>query len=70
MEKSFDIVKLWDSWGIPMKPHGQWEFIGQALPGKPRFALKYAGQDQKKILTREAQKRGVKVVNRVMVFDL
>lgn len=68
--KSFDIVKLWDSWGIPMKPHGSWEFTGQSLPGRPRLSLKYAGQNQKSILTREALKRGVKIVNRVMVFDM
>jgi succinate dehydrogenase/fumarate reductase flavoprotein subunit len=68
--KSFDIVKLWDSWGIPMRPRGNWEFSGQALPGRPRLSLKYAGQDQKVILTKEALKRGVEIVNRVMVFDL
>ena len=68
--KSFDIVKLWDSWGIPMKPLGNWEFTGQTLPGRTRFTLKYAGQNQKIILTREALKRGVELVNRVMIFDL
>ncbi len=68
--KSFDIVKLWDSYGIPMKPLGKWEFTGQALPGRPRLALKYEGQNQKVILTREALKRGVQIVNRVMAFDL
>ena len=31
LEKSFDIVKLWDSWGIPMKYKGKWEF--NCLPG-------------------------------------
>lgn len=70
VEKSFDIVKLWDNWGIPMKYQGKWEFAGHALPGKYLTFLKYAGQDQKPILTREALKRGVNIVNRVMVFDL
>ena len=70
MEKSFDIVKLWDSWGIPMKHDGKWEFSGHAFPGRPFTTLKYAGQDQKPILTREARKRGVEIINRVMVFDL
>jgi len=32
--------------------------------------LHYAGQDQKKILTEQALRRGVKVLNRVMCFDL
>jgi len=70
MEKSFDIVKLWDSWGIPMRPNRKWEFSGHAFPGRPVTSLKYAGLQQKPIMTREALKRGVEILNRVMVFDL
>jgi succinate dehydrogenase/fumarate reductase flavoprotein subunit len=70
MKKSFDIVKLWDSWGIPMKHDGKWLFAGHAFPGGLFTTLKYTGQDQKLILTRQARNRGVKIVNRVMVFDL
>ena len=70
MEKSFEIVKLWDSWGIPMKFQGRYEFAGHAFPGRPFTALKYAGQNQKPILTKEARKRGIKIINRVMIFDL
>lgn len=70
MEKSFDIVKLWDSWGIPMRPNGKWEFSGHAFPGRPVTTQKYAGLQQKPIMTMEARKRGVKIMNRVMVFDL
>jgi succinate dehydrogenase/fumarate reductase flavoprotein subunit len=70
MEGSFDIVKLWDSWGIPMKHGGKWEFAGHAFPGGIFNTLKYAGQNQKPILTRQARKIGVKIINRVMVFDL
>jgi succinate dehydrogenase/fumarate reductase flavoprotein subunit len=71
MEKSFEIAKLWDSWGIPMKPTGKWEFSGHGGPGLPQpDTLKYAGQNQKKVLTMEARKRGVEIINRVTVFDL
>jgi succinate dehydrogenase/fumarate reductase flavoprotein subunit len=70
MEKSFDIVKLWHSWGIPMQYEGKWEFAGHGLPGKPLTAMKYAGQNQKPILTREALKKGARIVNRTMIFDL
>lgn len=70
MVKSFDIVKLWDSWGIPMKYDGRWEFAGHAFPGRPLTALKYCGREQKPILTREAIKRGAIIKNRVMIFDL
>jgi len=70
MEKSFEIVKLWNNWGIPMKYKGKWEFAGHAFPGRPFTTLKYSGQNQKPILTREARKRGVEIINRVMVLDL
>ncbi len=70
LEKSFDIVKLWDSWGIPMKYQGNYEFAGHAFPGRPFIALKYSGGKQKPILTGEARKRGVQILDRVMVFDL
>jgi succinate dehydrogenase/fumarate reductase flavoprotein subunit len=70
MENSFDIVKLWDSWGIPMKYNGNWEFAGHSFPGRLLTHLKYSGQNQKPILTKEALKRGARIVNRVMVFEL
>jgi succinate dehydrogenase/fumarate reductase flavoprotein subunit len=70
LEKSFDIVKLWESWGIPMKYEGRYEFAGHGLPGRILTSLKYSGKDQKLILTREALKRGVAVMNRVMMFDI
>jgi len=68
--KTFDIIKLWDSWGIPMKYMGRYEFAGHSFPGYPLSSLKYAGQMQKPILTKQALSRGVKIINRVMVFDL
>ena len=70
LEKSFDIVKLWDEWGIPMKPTGDWEFTGHAFPGRVRSALKYDGAQQKPILTREAKKRGVEILNHNSVIEL
>jgi succinate dehydrogenase/fumarate reductase flavoprotein subunit len=70
LERSSEIVKLWDSWGIPMKYNGKYEFAGHALPGQPLMNMHYAGKDQKRILTEQALKRGVEVLNRVMCFDL
>lgn len=70
LAKTFDIVKLWDSWGIPMKHGGRWEFAGHGFPGGRLMSLKYSGQNQKIVLTKEARKRGVEIVNRVTVFDL
>ena len=34
LERSFEIVKLWESWGIPMKYQGRYEFAGHGLPGR------------------------------------
>ena len=33
LERTSEIVKLWDSWGIPMKYQGRYEFAGHAFPG-------------------------------------
>ena len=56
--ESFNRVKDWDSWGVGMREHGDWEFNGHAKPGHLRVWLKYAGREQKPIFTREAIKRG------------
>lgn len=69
-ENSFEIVKLWDGWGIPMKYEGRYEFAGHGFPGKMLNHLKYSGVNQKAVLTKQVRKRGVEIVNRVMVFDL
>ncbi|MEW6665290.1 MAG: FAD-binding protein [Thermodesulfobacteriota bacterium] len=70
LERSEEIVGLWDKWGIPMKYQGRYEFAGHGLPGEILMHIHYAGKDQKKILTGEAIKRGVEILNRTMCFDL
>ena len=62
LEKSFELVQMWDAWGVNMRPTGDWECKGHALPGKPRAFLKYDGSDQKKVLVREAKAGGVRVM--------
>ncbi|MFH1650983.1 MAG: FAD-binding protein [Chloroflexota bacterium] len=69
-ENTYDIVKMWDKWGIPMKYEGRWEFAGHGFPGKQLNHLKYSGVDQKPVLTRQTLKSGAKIRNRVMVFDV
>jgi succinate dehydrogenase/fumarate reductase flavoprotein subunit len=70
LDKSYDIVKLWDEWGIPMKHDGRWEFSGHSFSGRMMTHLKYKGQNQKPVLTEQALKRGAEIKDRVMVFDL
>ena len=70
LKASFDRVRDWDQWGISMRPKGKWDFSGHAFPGRPRIWLKYAGHNQKAVLTREAKKRGVRVENHLVVTEL
>ena len=70
LRKSFDIVKLWDNWGIPMKYHGRWEFSGHSFPGDILTHLKYQGLKQKKVLIEKALEKGAEIINRVMMLDL
>lgn len=70
LENSYEIVKLWDSWGIPMKKNGKYDFSGHSFPGRMMTHLKYRGRMQKPILTEQALKNGAKIMDRVMVFEL
>jgi succinate dehydrogenase/fumarate reductase flavoprotein subunit len=70
LERTHEIVRLWEDWGIPMKHDGQYVFEGHAFPGKTKNYLKYKGRNQKPILTEQALKRGCRIMDRVMVFDL
>ncbi len=67
---TFDIVKMWERWGIPMKYGGEYHFAGHAFPGGFRCLLKYEGRKQKPVLTKKTLEKGVDIMNRVMVFDL
>jgi len=69
-ENAYDSVKLWDSWGIPMKYEGRYEFAGHSIPGYPNFMLHFSGQNTKVKLTKQAKKAGIKIINRVMILDL
>lgn len=70
MERSFEVVQLWEEWGIKMRPSGAWDFAGHAFPGRPRIFLKYDGSNQKKVLARESKKRGINVLNYTSATDL
>lgn len=63
-------IREWDSWGIDMKPTGTWEFTGHAKPNRPRIWLKYAGHNQKQVLTQQALKRGVQILNHTTLAEI
>ncbi|OPX41814.1 MAG: FAD-dependent oxidoreductase [Candidatus Zixiibacteriota bacterium] len=70
LDRSFEMVKIWESWGLDMTYQGRREFAGHNLAGLPNIFLKYAGGEQKTLLTKQAKKCGVKIMNRVTVFEL
>ena len=54
-----------------MKYQGKFEFAGHFYPEDSYPChLKYGGKKQKAVLTNEALKRGVSIINRVMMFEL
>lgn len=69
LQRSYETVQDWMSWGINMKPHGEWEFNGHTLPGHTCHWLKYDGRNQKAILTQQALKCGVIIENRTAVTE-
>jgi succinate dehydrogenase/fumarate reductase flavoprotein subunit len=68
--RTLSVVQLWDQWGIPMRYEGGWEFAGHSFPGRTMTHIKYEGRFQKDVLVREARRRGVEILDRVMVVDL
>ena len=68
--RTFEVVQDWESWGINMRIGGKWTFEGHAFPGHMRTHLKYDGHEQKVILTREARKRGVRIINKTVITEI
>ena len=70
LAQTFDRIKDWERWGISMRPTGNWECTGHAFPGRPRIWLKYAGHNQKEVLTRQATKCGVRIENHLPITEV
>jgi succinate dehydrogenase/fumarate reductase flavoprotein subunit len=70
LEESYERVKDWQSWGINMQPKGHWDFSGHAYPGRPRIFLKYAGHNQKEVLTKQVKKRGAQIMNHLVITEV
>jgi len=70
MKRSFELVQKWESYGISMRPTGEWSFMGHAMPGRRRYHLKYDGHNQKPLLTKEALRQGAKIMNKMVMSEL
>jgi succinate dehydrogenase/fumarate reductase flavoprotein subunit len=63
-----DRIKDMERWGFPFKTGGEYNYV-KKIHSTPTF-LHWAGRDHKVLFARELERRGVRVLNRVMVTDL
>lgn len=63
-----DRIKTMESWGFPMKTNGVYDYV-QKIHRVPTF-LHWAGRNQKVLFRKELERRGIHVLNRVIVTDL
>lgn len=70
MQRSFELIQKWESYGINMRPTGKWNFEGHAMPQRRRYHLKYDGRDQKPLLTKKAKEVGAKIMNKTTITEL
>jgi succinate dehydrogenase/fumarate reductase flavoprotein subunit len=79
-ERSYEVVKKWEDYGINMKTNGHYEFTGHSYPGSSgrmgepgktdRIWLHFSDLKLSTKLEKQVRDRNVKIMNRVMVTDL
>ena len=79
-ERSYEVVKKWESWGIDMKTEGHYEFTGHSFPGSSgrmgepgktdRLWLHFSDLKLSTKLEKQVNDRKVSIINRVMVTEL
>ena len=70
LKRSFDVIQLWESIGINMRPTGKWNFEGHSLPGQQRYHLKFDGSNQKQALTDTAKANGARIMNKMVIHEV
>lgn len=70
MQRSYEVVQAWESYGINMRPNGGWKFEGHTFPGQQSYHLKYEGSNIKSALTKEALRCGCRIINKTVVNEL
>lgn len=70
LERSEEMVEKWQSYGINMKPTGEYHFEGHTIPGHQHYHLKFDGRNQKKSLYEQALKVGAVIHNHVVITEL
>lgn len=70
LKRSYEIIQLWESIGINMRPTGEYRFEGHGIPGQQLYNLKFDGVNQKPALTAEAKKNGARIMNKIVINEL
>jgi succinate dehydrogenase/fumarate reductase flavoprotein subunit len=80
LDLSYDVLKKWESWGAKMKINGHYEFTGHGWPGSvgknaepertDRFYLHFSDNNLCAKLEKQARKKNVTIMNRIMVTEL
>lgn len=68
--RSYEIVQMWESIGIDMRPTGEYHFEGHGIPGCQLYNLKFDGKNQKPALTAEALKQGAQILNHIVISEI
>lgn len=76
-ERSYEVVKTWEGWGINMKTDGHYEFTGHSFPGSSgrlgepgktdRLWLHFSDLKLSTKLEKQVNDRNIRIINRVMV---
>jgi succinate dehydrogenase/fumarate reductase flavoprotein subunit len=77
VDRSYEVVQMWESWGINMKIDSRYVFTGHSWPGSSgepgktdRYQLHFFDEKQCVKLEKQAKIRGVRIINRVMITEL
>lgn len=70
INRSFEVIRMWEEIGINMRPTGSWKFEGHGMPGQQLYNLKFDGVNQKRCLNEEAKRQGCRILNRVFIHDV
>lgn len=70
LSRTYEVVKIWESIGINMRPTGKWNFEGHSVPGNQKYHLKFDGHNQKPALTNAAKKYGAKIMNKIVMTEI
>lgn len=80
LDRTYEVLQKWESWGADMKIDGHYEFTGHGWPGSSgkmgepgktdRMYLHYFDHELIVKIEKQARDRGVQILNRVMITEL